>query len=343
MSMPARIAGFVMAGGEGRRLRPLTDQLPKPALPFAGRCRVIDFVLSNLHNSGVRPVFVLLQYRPEPLIAHLERHWRDAGVEPVLPRLAFAGTADAVGQNLQRIEALGIDLVAVFAADHVYRMDVRQMADFHLARDADVTIAALPVPIERASDFGVIEAAVDGRVAAFHEKPAQPAAVPGEPGSAYVSMGNYLFRPGVLRRALREASRRGEHDFGSDVLPRLVREARVFAYDFRTNRVAGARPGEEAAYWRDIGTVPAYRAAEADTLGPCPRFALDNPTWSLTPAPVLTKGLGHGQRSSVRALVPAAECGRPAFGRPEKRLARRDVQRADAAGRADPERLRDHR
>jgi glucose-1-phosphate adenylyltransferase len=285
MAPSPRIVGFVMAGGEGRRLRPLTDNVPKPALPFTEHCRIIDFALSNLHHSGVHPVFVLLQYKPSVLVEHLERHWHDAGFEPVLPDVTFEGTADAVGQNLHRIDGLHADLVAVFAADHVYRMDVRQMAAFHLARDADVTVAALRVPIAQASAFGVLCADRDGRVGGFREKPARPIAVPDDPTSAYASMGNYLFRPSVLRRALQDAVCRGEHDFGRDVLPRLVRqEARVYAYDFRRNRVPGLRPSEEVGYWRDVGTLPAYQAAEGDALGPQPRFAIDNPAWPTAPA-----------------------------------------------------------
>lgn len=276
-----RIVGFVMAGGEGQRLRPLTIELPKPALPFAGVCRIVDFALSNLHNSGVQPIFVLLQYRPEVLVEHLRRHWSGAGVEPLLPDVRFQGTADAVAQNLGRLDSLDADLVAVFAADHVYRMDVRQMAAFHRLHDADVTIAAMPVPIAQASAFGVICAGPEGRVHAFQEKPARPVAAPGDAASAYVSMGNYLFRRGFLERALRDAVRCGGHDFGCDVLPRLVRDANVYAYDFRSNRVPGVRPSEEIGYWRDIGTLPAYRAAVDDTRGPLPRFALDNPAWPI--------------------------------------------------------------
>jgi glucose-1-phosphate adenylyltransferase len=276
-----RIAAFVMAGGEGTRLRPLTEQMPKPALPFAGRCRIIDFALANLQQSGAAPIFVLLQYKPQVLLDHLQRHWPAA--VPLLPAQAYRGTADAVRQNLGRLEGLGVDLVAVFAADHVYRMDVRQMAAFHVARGADVTIAALRVPIGYACEFGVLVTDADGRVVGFQEKPAHPAPLPGDPGSALVSMGNYLFAPAVLKRTLREAALCGEHDFGCHVLPRLVREGRVYAYDFRLNTVPGTRPTEESGYWRDVGTVGAYRDAEADARGPRPRFALDNPEWPVAP------------------------------------------------------------
>lgn len=276
-----QIAAFVMAGGEGSRLRPLTEHVPKPALPFAGRCRIIDFALSSLRHSGIAPIFVLLQYRPAPLLEHLHRHW--PGVVPLLPALAYAGTADAVRQDLGRLDGLDIGAVAVFAADHVYRMDVRQMADFHARRRADATIAALPVPLEQASEFGVLDVDARGRVVGFQEKPAHPATAPGDPACALVSMGNYLFAPDALRRALTGAGCEGEHDFGRHVLPRLVRGGHVHAYDFRANRVPGTSASEERAYWRDVGTVGAYRAAEDDVRGPRPRFTIDDPAWPVRP------------------------------------------------------------
>lgn len=283
---------FVLAGGEGSRLRPFTEFLPKPALPFAGRCRIIDFALSNLVHSGIGTVFVLMQYRPQPLLEHLGTHWSrppgGARIVPVLPTRPFLGTADAVRQNLPLLDGIDPEVVAVFAADHVYRMDVAQMLRFHQGHAADATVAALPVPLRTASQFGVIAADADGRIRGFEEKPARPRCCPHDPASAYVSMGNYLFRPPELRRALREAARDGGHDFGHDVLPLLVREARVHAYDFRRNRVPGMKPFEEPAYWRDVGTVDAYLAAQDDTAGPQPRLDLDNPAWPIGGRPVRT-------------------------------------------------------
>jgi glucose-1-phosphate adenylyltransferase len=307
-----RIVAFVMAGGEGRRLRPLTDEIPKPALPFADRCRLIDFVLSNLHNSGIRSTFVLLQYKPRALVEHLASNWAGANlepgefIEPVLPATSFKGTADAVRQSLDRIEGLEPDLVAVFAADHVYRMDVRAMAAFHRACDADATVAALPVPIEQACEFGLVRADAHARIRGFVEKPAVPTPAPDDASCAFVSMGNYLFRPGALRAALRAAAQQDEHDFGHHVLPRLVREGRVFAYDFRRNRIPGLSACEEPGYWRDVGTVAAYREAERDVLGPQPRLALDNPAWPIRC--VGTASSGHPLAASeapVEPLMPA--------------------------------------
>lgn len=301
----SRVVAFVMAGGEGVRLRPLTEEAPKPALPFMGGHRIIDFALSNLYNSGIRSVFVLLQYRPQSLLGHLAQYWAPAVTgagefaEPVLPSRngsqgGFRGTADAVHQNLDLLDGRRPDLVAVFAADHVYRMDVRQMIDFHEARDADVTVAAVPVLLEQASGFGVVEVDGDGKILKFVEKPREPTPLPGNPQRCLASMGNYLFRPGVLRRALAECAARGEHDFGGHVLPRLVATHRIYAYDFSTNVVPGRRAHEEPGYWRDVGTVEGYVEAHRDLLGPRPRFCLDNHHWPLS--------CGNGDAIRVRSL-----------------------------------------
>ena len=291
--IPLRAVAFVMAGGEGKRLRPLTEHCPKPALPIAGKLKIVDFVLSNLYNSGIRAIYVLVQYRPEPLLMHIARAWTPprgratAFIRPLRPaaqaRCTYTGTADSVRQNLHLLDRMKPDVVAVFAADHIYRMDVRQMIASHRERRADATIAAVPVPIERACRFGIISADAQGRVQEFAEKPRTAASIPGSPDYAYGSMGNYLFQPDVLRRALLEGAERGEHDFGHHVLPRLIATHRVYAYDFRANDVPGLRPHEERGYWRDVGTVEAYAAARQDLAGPRPRFALDNPAWPVRP------------------------------------------------------------
>lgn len=291
-----RIAAFLLAGGEGSRLRPLTANLPKPALPFAGTCRIIDIALANLHNSGVSPVFVLLQYKPAPLLAHLREHWPEA--IPLPPHNGYAGTADAVRQNLSMLERLDVDVVAVLAADHVCRLDLRTMAAFHRGHGAACTIAALPVPLHEARDFGVLVTDARGRVTDFQEKPTAPVASPRHPGCALVSMGNYLFSPAALTQALTRPGTALEHDFGHHVLPRLVREGEAFAYDFRDNRVPGVRTWEDAAYWRDVGTLRAYHAAEADTEGARPRFALDNAQWPIPRTLAPTAGqLAEAHRS----------------------------------------------
>jgi glucose-1-phosphate adenylyltransferase len=287
-----KIVALVLAGGNGTRLHPLTAEHAKPALPFAHGYRIIDFVLSNLVNSGISSVHVLVQYKPRSLIEHIHTAWAswsrgsDRWISVVSPRsdgahAPFKGTADAVYQNLDLIARDQPDLVAVFAADHVYRMDVRQMAEFHLRRSAEVSVAAVPVPLETASGFGIMALGADAGICEFQEKPAQPAAIPGDPARAYASMGNYLFDPEVLIELLEDANRRDETDFGHHILPRALHKRRALAYDFTTNTIPGVQPYEEYGYWRDIGTIDAYRAAQRDVLGPLPRFSLVNPQWPI--------------------------------------------------------------
>jgi len=194
----------------------------------------------------------------------------------------YQGTADAIYQNLNLIGDFGPELVAVFGADHIYRMDVCQMIQHHLASRADVTVAARPVPIADASSFGIMSTAADGRVTAFSEKPSSPEAMPGDPGHALGSMGNYIFTADVLVDALREDARRQtDHDFGRTIVPGLLKRHRVYAYNFRQNRVPGVRPHEEPAYWRDVGTIAAYYHAQMDLIGSRPAFDLDNQRWPI--------------------------------------------------------------
>ena len=286
------ILALVLAGGEGTRLHPLTQHRSKPAVPFGGRFRIIDFVLSNLVNSKIFSIYLLVQYKSQSLIEHIRRSWLLAPIFPeqfiavVPPQMRegpewFQGTADAVYQNLGLIEKRSPDLVVVFGADHIYRMDVRQMVSFHLRSHADVSIAALPVPIEGASAFGIIDADENGSVRSFCEKPGDPSPMPGDPARAFASMGNYIFTTDVLINALQEGHRLGEKDFGKDLLPRLIQTQRVFAYDFCGNRVPGIRASEEQAYWRDVGTIDAYFAAHQDLLGAEPKFDLFNPGWRI--------------------------------------------------------------
>src|SRR5512143_3067039 len=241
-----RVMAFVMAGGEGSRLRPLTLDRCKPAVPFGSRYRIVDFVLSSLVNSDIRSIYLLVQYRPQSLIEHIRKAWTistlfsEQFVTVVPPQMTregtlFGGTADAVYQSLSLMEMHRPDLVAVFGADHVYRMDVRQMVRFHCEHEADATVAALPVPLDQGPNFGIIEADATGRISGFQEKPTQARPMPGDPQRAYASMGNYLFNAELLRTALEEAHRRGETDFGHHVLPRLANTQRIFAYNFATN------------------------------------------------------------------------------------------------------------
>ena len=302
-----KILAMVLAGGNGTRLHPLTAEQAKPALPLAAGCRIIDFVLSNLVNSRIAPIYVLLQYKPQSLIEHIRTAWApwSRGEEPeiaaVLPETqgaaaGFRGTADAVYQNLHLLERHQPDLVAVFAADHVYRMDVRQMARFHQERDAEVTIAAVSVPLAQASAFGILAVGRAGELHEFQEKPERPAPLPADPNRAYASMGNYLFNPRVLAELLEEANRHGGTDFGHHIMPLLPRCRRAWAYDFAGNQVPGLPPYEERGYWRDIGTVDAYSAAQRDVLGPLPRFSLVNAEWPIR---------GDARRARIR-VAPAA-------------------------------------
>jgi glucose-1-phosphate adenylyltransferase len=198
----------------------------------------------------------------------------------------YRGTADAVLQNLNLIDDFGPDVIAVFGADHIYRMDVTQMVDFHLEHGADVTVAARPVPIGSASDFGVVAVDQTGRMIRFDEKPAHPAAIPGQPGRALVSMGNYLFsRQALVEALLADARRSTDHDFGRSIIPELVETGRVFAYDFQTNDVPGVKPYEEQGYWRDVGTIESYWESHMDLLGESPRFDLDNGQWPIRTGP----------------------------------------------------------
>jgi len=284
---------MIMAGGKGERLQPLTRERSKPAVPFGGRHRLIDFVLSNFMNSELPSLYVLVQYKSQSLIEHLRVAWRTSGLTPdyfvtvVPPQMRFGsgwyrGTADAVLQNLNLVDDFNADAVAIFGSDHIYRMDVNQMLAFHQEEGAEVTIAARPVPLEDASQFGVLAVDRSGRVIRFEEKPAAPAPMPGDPGRALVSMGNYLFsRQALVDALVADARRSTDHDFGRSIIPELVLGGRVFAYDFQRNEVPGVKPYEEAGYWRDVGTIDAYWEAHMDLLGESPRFDLDNRYWPI--------------------------------------------------------------
>ncbi len=290
-----KILAFVLAGGKGERLFPLTAFRSKPAVPFGGRYRIVDFVLSNLVNSQIFSIYLLVQYKSQSLIEHIRQQWvmspiiRDHFIAVVPPQMRmgpewFQGTADAVFQNINLIKNHNPGLVVVFGADHIYRMDIRQMIDFHLLKGADVTIAARPVPLEEASSFGVIQIDSEHRIVGFQEKPTTPTPMPSDPKRAYVSMGNYIFNTDVLINALVEAQSKKHHDFGAHILPELVGSGRLFAYDFATNIIPGTQPYEEKGYWRDVGTIKAFFDAHMDMLGEDPRFELSNPLWPIYPS-----------------------------------------------------------
>jgi len=287
--MLTNVVAMILAGGEGKRLHPLTRDRAKPAVPFGGRYRLIDFVLSNFVNSAVNKMSVLTQYKAGSLMQHLARGWQLAPqlghyVAPVPATMNlgprwFQGSADAVFQNLDVIENEAPDYVCVFGADHIYKMDVRQMIRFHAETGADATVAVIPVPAEEMNQFGIVECDARQRVTGFLEKPPVP---PGATGTRLASMGLYVFTTAVLVRALTEdADRQGsKHDFGRDILPPLAEAGRLVAYDFSTNTVPAATEVERG-YWRDVGTIDAYWQASADLISVTPTFNLYNPAWPI--------------------------------------------------------------
>ncbi len=286
---------FIMAGGKGSRLGALTCHRCKPAVPFGGRYRIIDFVLSNFINSSYRRIFVLTQYMASSLIKHLNRNWHLSGmgefieVVPAQMRMGefwYRGTADSVYQNLNLIRDARADQVAVFGGDHIYKFAVDQMEAFHRHIDADLTIAAWPVPIEEANQFGVIEVDANWRIVGFQEKPKHPKPMPGDPTMALVSMGNYFFKAGVLQDVLTEDAQDSSsgHDFGKDVIPKMLREGdRVFAYDFGQNQIPGDPPGARP-YWRDVGTIDSYFKANMELRSAAPTLNLYNRRWRIRTA-----------------------------------------------------------
>jgi glucose-1-phosphate adenylyltransferase len=291
-----RVLGIVLAGGAGKRLAPLTADRAKPAVPFGGLYRLVDFALSNLVNAGIVRVCVLTQYKSHSLDRHITTTWRMSDLlgnyvtpVPAQQRLGphwFTGSADAIYQSLNLIYDERPDLVIVFGADHVYRMDPRQMISQHVERGAGVTVAAIPVPRAEATAFGVIQTGTDDRsIEAFLEKPTDPPARPGHPDEAYASMGNYVFTTNVLVETLRKdaADRASRHDMGGDIVPMLVSERSADVYDFLTNEVPGANE-RDAGYWRDVGTLDSYFDAHMDLCAALPVFNLYNDQW-----PILTR------------------------------------------------------
>ena len=295
--MRLRILGIVLAGGKGTRLYPLTKERAKPAVPFGGKYRIIDFVLSNLINSGIHSIYVLTQFKSQSLLQHLADGWQFGGllkdhfIIPVPAQMRspgetwYKGTADAIYQNANLIEQSDPALVAIFSADHIYRMNISSMIAFHEQKRAEVTVAAIPVERRFSADFGVLETARDGHIIGFHEKRADSPPLPGDPDRVYASMGNYIFSTRTLLRELHADAAREDssHDFGRDMLPRLVNRVDMFAYDFQTNQIPGERVNA-TAYWRDVGTLDAYYEAHMDLRAVSPELNLYNREWPLRTA-----------------------------------------------------------
>ena len=287
-----RVLAIVLAGGEGTRLMPLTADRAKPAVPIGGRYRLVDFVLSNLVNSGIFKIKVLTQYKSDSLNTHIARGWRlpqmlDFYVEPVPAQMRtgrtwFRGSADALYQSMNTITDEDPDFVCVFSSDHIYKMDVRQMLDFHIESGAEVTVAALPVRTSEASAFGVL--GVDnGRMTSFVEKPHSPPQMAERPGHSLVSMGNYVWNTEALMNELRrdaESEAGSQHDFGRNILPSLVGRMPVAVYDFAKNEIPGQND-RERGYWRDVGTILSYYEANMDFARVHPVFDLYNPRWPI--------------------------------------------------------------
>jgi glucose-1-phosphate adenylyltransferase len=289
----AKVFSIVLAGGEGKRLMPLTADRAKPAVPFAGNYRLIDFALSNLANAEYRRIVVLTQYKSHSLDRHVSLTWQLSPllgnyVTPVPAQMRrgpywFAGSADAIYQNFNLLRDERPDYVIVFGADHIYRMDPRQMVEDHIDSGAGVTVAALRAPIGQADQFGVIETAPDGRkIAAFREKPKDAIGLPDAPDQVYASMGNYVFRLDVLVDALAEdaANAESRHDLGGDIIPLLVGRGEANVYDFTRNEVPGASE-RDRGYWRDVGTLDAFYDAHMDLVSVHPVFNLYNREWPI--------------------------------------------------------------
>jgi len=295
MMRDPRVLGIVLAGGEGKRLMPLTLDRAKPAVPFGGIYRLVDFVLSNLVNGGMHRICVLTQYKSHSLDRHISTTWRMSNIlgeyvtpVPAQQRLGphwFSGSADAIFQSLNLVYDDEPDLVVVFGADHVYRMDPRQMIAQHLESGAGVTVAGLRVPRAEASAFGVIDTGPDGRtIRAFLEKPADPPGLADSPDEVFASMGNYVFSTDVLIEALRldAGDEDSVHDMGGDIVPMLVGQGAAEVYDYDSNIVPGESERDHG-YWRDVGTLDAYHASHMDLVAVHPVFSLYNRRW-----PILT-------------------------------------------------------
>ncbi len=295
--MQLRVLAFVLAGGKGTRLYPLTKERAKPAVPFGGRYRIVDFVLSNLVNSGVYSIYVLVQFKSQSLLQHLREGWEAGGILrnnfiiPVPAQMRtpgedwYRGTADAIFQNINLIEQTEPHLVVIFGADHIYRMNIREMIEFHVQKRAQVTVSAIPVDKEQAIEFGVVETTEDGGITGFHEKKPDAPTMPGDPSRVYASMGNYIFSTKTLLEELYADSRNenSSHDFGRNILPGLIGRADMFAYDFQTNRIPGDPQGAPV-YWRDVGTLDAYFEASMDLRAVSPILNLYNRQWPLRTA-----------------------------------------------------------
>jgi glucose-1-phosphate adenylyltransferase len=309
---------IIMAGGKGERLYPLTRDKAKPVITFGGSYRIIDFTLSNCLNSGIRRLYVLTQYGSFSLDQHLRQAWDlmrpDLGEyiysmppQQIMVNRWYRGTADSIFQNLSLLQAERPRQVLILSGDHVYKMKYLEMMDFHLSRDADLTVAAVMVPRQEAGSFGILHVDGTSQIVNFLEKPPDPPGIPGNPGFSLASMGVYLFKAEVLvEEVIRDAkNQESKHDFGANIIPQMVGKKRVFAFNFHNPVTGGPR------YWRDIGLLDAYFQAHQDLLGPEPVFDLDDPDWPLRGRPSLyppSKYLYSGKAIIVEDCLICSGC-----------------------------------
>jgi len=290
-SIKGDVLAFVLAGGRGERLYPLTLERTKPSIPFGGKYRIIDFALSNLINSGIYSIYVLVQYKSQSLIEHIRTSWRESAVSPkhfitvVPPQMRkegtehwYKGTADSIYQNINLIYDFKPKYVAVLAGDHIYRMNIKEMVNYHLRKKSQLTIAAIPAQSKEAYQYGVLGLNADSSVKSFKEKPSLS-----KDETVFASMGNYIFDAEFFLNILAQGSgKKSMRDFGRNIIPRLVkRKARVFAYDFSKNQVPHLKRYENKHYWKDVGTISSYWQANMDLLGEKPVFDLDNRHWPI--------------------------------------------------------------
>jgi glucose-1-phosphate adenylyltransferase len=314
----ARVLGIVLAGGEGKRLMPLTLDRAKPAVPFGGSYRLIDFALSNLVNAGFLRIAVLTQYKSHSLDRHISLTWRLSTIlgnyvtpVPAQQRRGpnwYLGSADAIYQSMNLINDDQPDIIVVFGADHVYRMDASQMVAAHIESGAGVTVAGIRVPRKDAWQFGVIKTAADGvTIEEFLEKPADPPGLVDSPDETFASMGNYVFSTDVLVEALERdaANPASRKDMGGDIIPMLVDEGKAAVYDFNSNEVPGATE-RDRDYWRDVGTIDSYHEAHLDLVSPLPVFNLYNTEWPIFTSHAQLPGAKFVTGASVRDSIVCA-------------------------------------
>ena len=324
MARQPRILGIVLAGGEGKRLWPLTADRAKPAVPFGGSYRLIDFVLSNLVNADYLRICVLTQYKSHSLDRHITQTWRMSTAlgnyvtpVPAQQRLGprwYTGSADAILQSANLIYDEKPEHIIVFGADHVYRMNPRQMVEQHIRSGAGATVAGIRVPRTEASAFGVIDSDPDGRVIDFLEKPAEPPGLPSSPDESYASMGNYVFTTDALLEALKEDAddQQSVHDMGTNIMPLMVKKGSAYVYDFAGNDVPGAE-ARDRGYWRDVGTIDAYYEANMDLVAVHPIFNLYNHQWpilsnapQLPPAKFVEGGIAQESMVAAGSIISGA-------------------------------------